>query len=164
MAWSVRNIPLALAAISKTAIFRTAAFLVVVALLVAWQFGFVWPGTGTFGVIHVDSPEIYTRERLVNDRYDQDHWLRQKLRENNFSKNAGAADVKRRAHADELRVDSLDALPDCNRDGGKGRNADGRNRGKIVQAKPEQADDAVYNGGYRETHHHPGIQKYFAFL
>lgn len=81
MAWSARDIPLALAAISKTAIFRMAAFLVVVALLVAWQFGFVWPGTGTFGVIHVDSPEIYTRERLVNDRYDQDHWLRQKLRE-----------------------------------------------------------------------------------
>jgi len=81
MAWSARNIPRALAAISKTAIFRMAAFLVVVALLVAWQFGFVWPGTGTFGVIHVDSPEIYTRERLVNDRYDQDHWLRQKLRE-----------------------------------------------------------------------------------
>jgi hypothetical protein len=81
MVWSAQKIPLALAAISKTAMFRIAAVLVVLALLVAWQFGFVWPGTGTFGVIHVDSPEIYTRERLVNDRYDQDHWLRQKLKD-----------------------------------------------------------------------------------
>ncbi|MCP4317958.1 MAG: hypothetical protein GY789_18530 [Hyphomicrobiales bacterium] len=33
-----------------------------------------WPFT-TEGEIFVDSPEIYTRERLVNDRYEQDHWL-----------------------------------------------------------------------------------------
>lgn len=33
----------------------------------------------TTGKIYVDSPEIYTRERLVNDRYKQDHWLRQQL-------------------------------------------------------------------------------------
>jgi hypothetical protein len=33
----------------------------------------------TQGVIYVDSPEVYTRERLVNDRYDQDWWLRKHL-------------------------------------------------------------------------------------
>lgn len=33
----------------------------------------------TKGAIYVDSPEIYTRERLVNDRYDQDFWLRGQL-------------------------------------------------------------------------------------
>lgn len=33
----------------------------------------------TLGAIYIDSPEIYTRERLVNDRYDQDHWLRAQL-------------------------------------------------------------------------------------
>ena len=33
----------------------------------------------TTGAIYVDSPEIYTRERLVNDRYDQDFWLRKQL-------------------------------------------------------------------------------------
>ena len=33
----------------------------------------------TQGVIYVDSPEVYTRERLVNDRYDQDYWLRRHL-------------------------------------------------------------------------------------
>lgn len=34
----------------------------------------------TTGRIYVDSPEVYTRERLVNDRYDQDFWLRQQLK------------------------------------------------------------------------------------
>ncbi len=33
----------------------------------------------TTGSVYVDSPEIYTRERLVNDRYDQDFWLRKQL-------------------------------------------------------------------------------------
>lgn len=33
----------------------------------------------TQGRIYVDSPEVYTRERLVNDRYDQDYWLRTQL-------------------------------------------------------------------------------------
>ena len=33
----------------------------------------------TTGTIYIDSPEVYTRERLVNDRYDQDYWLRQQL-------------------------------------------------------------------------------------
>ena len=35
--------------------------------------------TPTTGVIYVDSPEIYTRERLVNDRFVQDSWLRSQL-------------------------------------------------------------------------------------
>ena len=30
----------------------------------------------SYGKIFVDSPEIYTRERLVNDRFRQDAWLR----------------------------------------------------------------------------------------
>ncbi len=33
----------------------------------------------TFGSILVDSPEVYTRERLVNDRFRQDEWLRKRL-------------------------------------------------------------------------------------
>jgi hypothetical protein len=33
----------------------------------------------TKGKIYVDSPEVYTRERLVNDRYDQDYWLKKQL-------------------------------------------------------------------------------------
>jgi len=39
-----------------------------------------WPFTTAGGSIHVDSPEVYTRERLVNDRYEQDYWLREQLR------------------------------------------------------------------------------------
>lgn len=38
------------------------------------------PGT-TFGKIYLDTPEVYSRERLVNDRFQQDAWLREKLRE-----------------------------------------------------------------------------------
>ena len=38
------------------------------------------PGT-TFGKIFVDTPEVYSRERLVNDRFQQDDWLRKKLGE-----------------------------------------------------------------------------------
>ena len=38
------------------------------------------PGT-TFGKIYVDTPEVYSRERLVNDRFQQDEWLRKKLEE-----------------------------------------------------------------------------------
>lgn len=53
------------------------AFVAVVEILPRWSPP-VYPFT-TSGTIFVDSPEVYTRERLVNDRYDQDHWLRQKL-------------------------------------------------------------------------------------
>jgi hypothetical protein len=37
------------------------------------------------GAIHVASPEINTRERLVNDRYEQDAWLRDELRKAQMS-------------------------------------------------------------------------------
>jgi hypothetical protein len=33
------------------------------------------------GTIIVDTPEVYTRERLVNDRFMQDYWLRERLNE-----------------------------------------------------------------------------------
>ena len=35
---------------------------------------------GPTGKIYVSSPGVYTRERLVNDRNDQDFWLREQLR------------------------------------------------------------------------------------
>ena len=34
---------------------------------------------GKSGLIYVESPEVYTRQRLVNDRYLQDAWLRNQL-------------------------------------------------------------------------------------
>ncbi|MXN46212.1 hypothetical protein GR138_13520 [Shinella kummerowiae] len=33
----------------------------------------------TSGKIYIDSPEVYTRERLVNDRYEQAVWLRDEM-------------------------------------------------------------------------------------
>ncbi|MDS9469512.1 hypothetical protein RGQ15_18255 [Paracoccus sp. MBLB3053] len=36
---------------------------------------------GHTGLIYVESPEVYTRQRLVNDRYLQDAWLRNRLAE-----------------------------------------------------------------------------------
>ena len=33
----------------------------------------------TYGRILIDTPEVYTRERLVNDRFRQDAWLREQL-------------------------------------------------------------------------------------
>ncbi|NDW00110.1 hypothetical protein [Salipiger sp. PrR002] len=36
---------------------------------------------GVSGLIYVESPEVYTRQRLVNDRYLQDAWLRERLEE-----------------------------------------------------------------------------------
>jgi hypothetical protein len=37
------------------------------------------PVGSTYGLIFVDTPEVYTRERLVNDRFEQDAWLRRQL-------------------------------------------------------------------------------------
>ncbi len=44
--------------------------------------GLLWLGGAydTRGLIFVGSPEVYTRERLVNDRYDQDFWLHSQLK------------------------------------------------------------------------------------
>lgn len=70
-------------------IFSTSSFLRLLlsglgVLVIAYLFDFItfpfWPFT-TQGKIYVDSPEVYTRERLVNDRYDQDYWLRMRLQE-----------------------------------------------------------------------------------
>lgn len=54
-----------------------ALFALVSEVLFYWQppFSFL----RTQGQIFVDSPEVYTRERLVNDRYEQDYWLRTQL-------------------------------------------------------------------------------------
>jgi len=39
-----------------------------------------WTMTRTPGEIIVSSPQVYTRERLVNDRYDEAHWLQKQLK------------------------------------------------------------------------------------
>lgn len=57
------------------------------------------PGT-TFGQIYVDTPEVYSRERLVNDRFQQDAWLREKLRENPAQGLQGAVGSSARTSTD----------------------------------------------------------------
>ena len=60
----------------RRALLAVAAVVVVVVLVrlldVAGAFG-------TRGLIFIGSPEVYTRERLVNDRYDQDFWLHSQM-------------------------------------------------------------------------------------
>jgi hypothetical protein len=39
----------------------------------------VWLGGGRTGLIMIDTPQLYTRERLVNDRFREAAWLEQRL-------------------------------------------------------------------------------------
>jgi hypothetical protein len=55
------------------------------------------PGT-TFGKIYVDTPEVYSRERLVNDRFQQDAWLREKLNKKQVHGVQGSAGVSSRSN------------------------------------------------------------------
>ena len=56
-----------------------------IAVLVLWQFfGFSFLGFYRWyyppkGQIFVDSPEVYTRERLINERSSEEAWLNDKL-------------------------------------------------------------------------------------
>jgi hypothetical protein len=63
--------------------FLTIGSVVFIAILIfaLWLF---LPSKLTYGRIYVDSPEIYTRERLVNDRFMQDAWLTQQLKLSDF--------------------------------------------------------------------------------
>ena len=74
---------------AKKAIFSLATSSLVWAALIAALFlfavnfqpaRFVGWVLGPTGKIYVSSPGVYTRERLVNDRNDQDFWLRDQLR------------------------------------------------------------------------------------
>ena len=72
---------------SRDSVWRwTRNTLVALGLIVAAVFvyredglGGLWPERETLGQIYADSPEIYTRERLVNDRYIQDGFLKLEL-------------------------------------------------------------------------------------
>jgi hypothetical protein len=57
---------------------------VVIAVFAAIFGAVLWrvfePERLTYGGIFISSPEVFTRERLVNDRYEQDHWLMDELK------------------------------------------------------------------------------------
>jgi hypothetical protein len=65
--------------LKRTALLAAALF-AVGGLITWWPTLSDWMEPETTGTIFVDSPEVYTRERLVNDRYVQDAWLRDKLK------------------------------------------------------------------------------------
>lgn len=73
---------------------------------------------GQSGLIYVESPEVYTRQRLVNDRYLQDAWLRDRLKEVNDTE-AGwieASELERRQLAFRLAAGEAGAgnsVPDA---------------------------------------------------
>ncbi|WP_317709675.1 hypothetical protein [Tropicimonas sp. TH_r6] len=76
---------------------------------------------GQSGLIYVESPEVYTRQRLVNDRYLQDAWLRDRLKEVNDTE-AGwieAAELDRRQLA--FRLAAGDTSPDISEPGSDDR-------------------------------------------
>ncbi len=85
--------------------------------------------------------------------------MRDQLREDDLPDDGSSGNVKGVGHADKLRVDAFDPLPDADRDGGKCRDADRHDRCEIIQAEPEQANDAVHNRGYCQPDHHPDVEK-----
>lgn len=74
-----------------------AVLLVAINIANSWNFSF--SPFDTKGAIYVDSPEVYTRERLVNDRYDQDHWLRRRLRDLDETSHSATTRVEHSASA-----------------------------------------------------------------
>jgi hypothetical protein len=66
---------------ARPPVLRRLALAAAVVAAVAVLFAVLW-GAGAYntrGLIFIGSPEVYTRERLVNDRYDQDFWLHSQL-------------------------------------------------------------------------------------
>jgi hypothetical protein len=53
--------------------------LVIVAVVSVTLWRTFAPEVRTYGRISISSPEVFTRERLVNDRYEQDAWLKTEL-------------------------------------------------------------------------------------
>ena len=62
-----------------------------------------WPQSPTYGAIIVDTPEVYTRERLVNDRLTQQAWLDRQL-EKTDTLDFGPQAARNTSVADSLRI------------------------------------------------------------
>ena len=104
------------------------------------------PGT-TFGKIYVDTPEVYSRERLVNDRFEQDAWLRRKLSEEPKQGVQASSTVSRQSSGSLVISAGRDSKPAAAADGAKG-NADMPTELKQSEDTPiEQFHDALT---YRE--------------
>ena len=77
----------------------------IIPLILIWQSRSAESPKRTYGAILVDSPEVHTRERLVNDRFIQDAWLRQMLRDSDKPV-FGVQGVTHRSEQRQLEVDS----------------------------------------------------------
>lgn len=51
-----------------------------------------WGEAEPYGAIIVGEPTVYTRERLVNDRFEQEHWLRRRLERTDELEHSGMFD------------------------------------------------------------------------
>lgn len=67
------------AALATNTVWPAILVLLLSCLAAVWVLARLSSGPETLGAIWVDSPEVYTRERLVNDRFVQDAWLQSLL-------------------------------------------------------------------------------------
>ena len=100
----------------------------------------------TFGQIIVESPEVYTRERLVNDRLGQEVWLRKQMK------------ATERVHGEgDFRSVEGDLWRDAE------TLMTWRMEGMPKTRKAEESDDANDTGGDNNSNHTPGSSKdYFS--
>ncbi|MCF3639880.1 hypothetical protein LXM94_07850 [Rhizobium sp. TRM95111] len=89
----------------------------------------------TSGSIYVDSPEVYTRERLVNDRYEQAAWLQEQLKEVDRGEYLASSLTEGERRSFDLAVGAADGKVVAGADGKTAGAADG----KAVVATTEKA-------------------------
>lgn len=101
--WFARAVPLAKLSAVRVNVVVILVLMSIVGVYYVVFFKSTIPMQLTYGKIWVDSPEIYTRERLVNDRFVQDAWLRRflnvndaqaalRVRTQDFSSDIGVSD------------------------------------------------------------------------
>ncbi len=97
----------------------------------AWFSGlFEWLRPETYGIIHIESPQIYTRERLVNDRFREQAWLEKQLAELE----------DRAAVVSSYRKDRIRFSASAGSDGGSTPSASLGEAGQQVPATPPSGD------------------------
>jgi hypothetical protein len=83
------------------------------------------PKVQTFGDIYVNMPEVYARERLVNDRFRQQAWLdSQLLRTDDLLKRGAFAGIEGRVTRREMQRVRLTASVGTRAEDGDGKGAE----------------------------------------
>ncbi|MCZ6513563.1 MAG: hypothetical protein O6857_06525 [Nitrospinae bacterium] len=101
-------------AVSKKIVGYLVLAALVIVLAVPVIAGFWWGADRlgmmeTHGEIIIDAPKVYTRERLVNDRFEQENWLRKQLKgmDKDFEERIQARTVRRMRRRIMLDVAAL---------------------------------------------------------